>query len=312
MAIKEKLNLESAGILMDNFSRRTGLVGNDGNIEERYLWTDAIAVQAFFGLARALGDDHFKKLALKLIDAVHNTLGRYHKNDDRKGWISGLPEQEGKMHPTAGGLRIGKKMPERKPDEYFNERLEWERDGQYFHYLTRWINALLQAELETGENKYALMAAELLHAGRKFINKNAGRLNMYWKMSIDLSRPLISSMGAHDPLEGLICAKSILKVAPEEIQKLAPLVHDFEILCSGRDWSTTDPLGIGGLLLNTIQAADLAVTKIQLPYEIRPEKLFADTMNGLNEFAQSMIRPNPHLPGLLFENADYHWVYAPY
>ena len=27
---------------------------------------------------------------------------------------------------------------------------------------------------------------------------------MYWKMSIDLSYPLVTSMGQHDPLDGLI------------------------------------------------------------------------------------------------------------
>jgi hypothetical protein len=34
-------------------------------------------------------------------------------------------------------LRIGKQLAERRPGERFDERLEWERDGQYFHYLTR-------------------------------------------------------------------------------------------------------------------------------------------------------------------------------
>ena len=27
---------------------------------------------------------------------------------------------------------------------------------------------------------------------------------MYWKMSIDLTRPLVPSMGQHDPLDGLV------------------------------------------------------------------------------------------------------------
>ena len=31
---------------------------------------------------------------------------------------------------------------------------------------------------------------------------------MYWKMSIDLSRPLVASMGQHDPLDGFVtCAE---------------------------------------------------------------------------------------------------------
>lgn len=47
--IKEKLN--EAQKIMDGFSLRTGLSGNKGDIGQRYLWTDAFAVQTFFGLA---------------------------------------------------------------------------------------------------------------------------------------------------------------------------------------------------------------------------------------------------------------------
>jgi len=51
-------------------------------------------------------------------------------------------EPEGQRHPTIGGLRIGKEMNERRSDEPLDERLEWDRDGQYFHYLTKWMHAL--------------------------------------------------------------------------------------------------------------------------------------------------------------------------
>lgn len=278
--------LEEARKLLDDYARRTGLVGGEGDVGRRYLWTDAFAVQAFFGLKHAFGDNTYKERALKLIELVHEKLGRYHQDDPRKGWISGLAEEEGRKHPTAGGLRIGKIMAERAPDEAFHERLEWERDGQYFHYITRWINALLQAEQETGEQRYAVWAAELLQAGGKFIDKSGGRLRMYWKMSIDLSRPLVPSMGAHDPLEGLICAKSTLEAAPEKAAGLEPLIRDFKQLCAGHDWSTADALGIGGLLLNTLRAAGLSTTKSTLPEEIKPEKLLADSLAGLQVYVR--------------------------
>lgn len=32
---------------------------------------------------------------------------------------------------------------------------------------------------------------------------------MYWKMSVDLSRPQVPSMGHHDPLDGYISYKAI-------------------------------------------------------------------------------------------------------
>lgn len=293
MPVESKERLKIARKLMDDFAQRTGLSDKGGDINERYLWTDAFAVQAFFNLAHICAIDVYRELALKLIDEVHQHLGRFHPADVRKGWISGLSEQEGQKHPTAGGLRIGKKLAERKQDEPLNERLEWERDGQYFHYLTRWIQALLQAEQETRKKNYAVWAAGLLEAGGKFINKTGGRIRMYWKMSIDLSRPLISSMGAHDPLEGLICALSILERVPEKAPRLQPIIQDMKDCCRGLDWTTTDPLGIGGLLLNIARVADMDMRNDDLPKYIRSEKLLTDCLYGLEVYNQIH---NPHLP----------------
>jgi len=44
-------------------------------------------------------------------------LGRHRDDDTRSGWISGLDDEKGKQHPTFGGLRIGKPLNERKPNE---------------------------------------------------------------------------------------------------------------------------------------------------------------------------------------------------
>lgn len=109
---------------------------------------------------------------------------------------------------------------------------------------------------------------------------------MYWEMSVDLSRPLVPSMGAHDPLEGLICAESIREAAPGEAPELELFAEDMKKLCAGRDWSTTDALGIGGLLLNTLRAAGLTTTKSELPEAIRPEKLLAESLDGLKVYAR--------------------------
>lgn len=269
---------------MDSFALRTGLVGSEGDAAQRYLWTDAFAVQTFFGLAHATGDAAYKDLALKLIDLVHVKLGRFRPDDPRRGWISGLSEEEGKKHPTAGGLRIGKRLPEREEHEAIHEQLEWERDGQYFHYITRWVNALLQAEQETGQSLYAEWAAELTMAGGNFIVNSGGRHRMYWKMSTDLSRPLVPSMGAHDPLEGLICAISAQIAAPQKALLLTSLISVFEKLCASKDWSTTDALGIGGLLLSTARTLELATSQNSLPEEIRPGKLLKDSLFGLSMY----------------------------
>ncbi len=84
-----------------------------------------------------------------------------------RGWISGLAEREGEAHPTRGGLRIGKPLPERAPGEPFDERLEWDRDGQYFHYLTKWMHALDQVARATGQPMFNVWARELAHAAHR-------------------------------------------------------------------------------------------------------------------------------------------------
>ena len=74
---------------------------------------------------------------------VHQVLGKHRPDESVQGWLSGLGEDEGHKHPTIGGLRIGKKLPERKPSEAYDDRLEWDRDGQYYHYVTKWMHALI-------------------------------------------------------------------------------------------------------------------------------------------------------------------------
>jgi hypothetical protein len=134
---------------MTGYAERTGL-GSD-RPALRYLWTDAFAVGNFLALARATAQPRFAEVALRLVDQVHHVLGRFRDDDPRTGWISGLDEREGEAHPTRGGLRIGKKLRERRPGEPFDERLEWDRDGRYFHYLSKWMHALDQVSRWTRE-----------------------------------------------------------------------------------------------------------------------------------------------------------------
>lgn len=193
-----KAHTSEAIALMLDFARRTGL--NSEQPQRRYLWTDAFAVCNFLGLARATGEQRYKELALRLVDQVHHTLGRHRQDDARSGWISGLREREGEAHPTRGGLRIGKNMPERGADEPVDDNLEWERDGQYFHYLAKWMHALNQVSRSTGEprfNKWATELARTAHDAFTYRPPFAGTLRMYWKMSINLERALVPSPWAN-------------------------------------------------------------------------------------------------------------------
>lgn len=258
--------IETAKEIMIQFATDTGLL----TIEKpprRYLWTDAFAVCNFLELYRQTGDETWKESALKLVDQVHSILGRHREDDPRTGWISGLSEEEGKKHPTRGGLRIGKSMNERKPSELYDESLEWERDGQYYHYLTRWIHALNRTSRITNERVYNRWAAELAksaHSGfvRKMPN---GSKQLYWKMSIDLSYPLVPFMGQHDPLDGWVTysqTKATAEdVALDEIPSLDSEIAEMAEIFSKKNLMTTDPLGIGGLLCDAFKIAQLIIRK---------------------------------------------------
>ncbi|NBD36508.1 MAG: hypothetical protein GVY30_11005 [Chloroflexi bacterium] len=287
------MQLEHAIALMTAFAERTGLTSDAA--PTRYLWTDAFAVCNFLGLARATGNVVYRDLARRLVDQVHETLGRHREDDPRPGWLSGLSGEAARVHPPQGGLRIGKPLPERGPDEPFNQRLAWDRDGQYFHYLTKWMHALDLMARVTGETRYAAWSRELsATASEAFVYAGpGGQPRMYWKMSIDLTRPLVPSMGQHDPLDGYITLQQLRATAQafasrEEAMPLGrskkislPKAGSFprkkhqvwEVLISGttledeqrsfalmihgRDWSTTDPLGLGGVLIDAVRLAQL-------------------------------------------------------
>lgn len=248
--------------LMDAFADRTGLTSEAP--PRRYLWTDAFAVCAFLELLRQTGDEQFLGVAVRLVDQVHHTLGRHRPDDDRSGWISGLDEEEGEEHPTAGGLRIGKDLPERKPGDPVDPRLEWERDGQYYHYLTKWMHALSRVGSVTGERTYHRWAVELAEAvHRAFVvtAPDGTPTRTVWKMSVDLSYPLVPSMGQHDPLDGLVTYQALVQAAPSEPSwpDLGAEISEMRSLCQGLRWETDDALGIGGLLSDAYQLAQLTL-----------------------------------------------------
>lgn len=249
---------------------------------QRYLWTDAFAVCNFLALYRETGDARYGKLALDLVHQVHSTLGRHRADDRRKGLLSGLDEKEGSQHPTIGGLRIGKEMNERSPGEPYDESLEWNRDGQYYHYLTKWMHALARVGMVTGNSAYTKWAMELAktaHARFIYAPSPRARKRMYWKMSIDLSYPLVPSMGQLDPLNGLVTycelqAQNQTK-ARRDRPSLSSEIVEMARICEGQQLITDDPLGIGGLLMDACIMAQLIV-KAGFPYPgLLPEVLDA-------------------------------------
>jgi hypothetical protein len=253
--------------LMTDFAERTGLVGE--RAPRRYLWTDAFAVCNFLELERLTGDADYRELALRLVEQVHHVLGRHRLDDPREGWISGLGEAEGERHPTKGGLRIGKALGERRPVEPFDEQLEWDRDGQYFHYLTKWMHALARVGRVTGDPGHVRWARELAETAVERFSigpPSGGPQRMVWKMSIDLSRPLVDSQGQHDPLDGLVTCLELRHAASGSGAPAGPdldrQIADLAVMAKSQPLATADPLGIGGLLTAAHMLAQLTVAGV--------------------------------------------------
>lgn len=283
--------IERAAALMLGFAERTGL-GSERE-PRRYLWTDAFALCNFLALARATGEPRYGDLARRLVENVHHVLGRQRPDSQRSGWLSRLDEAQGEAHPTRGGLRIGKALPERGASEPFDEHLEWERDGQYFHYLTKWMHALDQMARATRERRFSHWACELASAAHAAFTRDApgghGR-RMVWKMSCDLSRVLVTSMGHHDPLDGYITCVELRSTAVMLGDEAAPrlldtAIGDFAAMIADRDWTTADPLGIGGLLADAHRVAQLS-RRGEFTYPTLLDSLLVAAHAGLAQYVR--------------------------
>lgn len=244
--IREARLAQAAGLIHAYLSR----AAESGR---RYLWTDAFAVSTLVALAETTRDPRHDLAALDLLKSVHGTLGRHRRDDGREGWLSGKVGSDAEEHPTAGGLRIGKPLPERKPHEPYEPELEWERDGQYFHYLTRWMFALDRVARRRGDERVHRWARELaVVAHHAFTYGPPGGRRMYWKMSADLTRPLVPSMGQHDPLDGYVTCVALdasardMGFAPRPT--LDEMRRDFGGMVRPGELATSDPLGLGALL----------------------------------------------------------------
>jgi hypothetical protein len=280
---------------MNEFAINTGLT-NGVNIQARYLWTDAFAVCNYLELYRETRESKYIDLAQELINQVHHVLGKYRGDQTKTGWISGLDDKSGETHPTMGGLRIGKPFNERSSGEVIDEDLEWEMDGQYYHYITKWIHALNSTAKVSMNFKYLKWAAELIktaHNAFTYIPFNGSQMRMYWKMSIDLKRPLVTSMGQHDPLDGFITYKETVSTAlncqaPCEILNLDKEINEIKFMCTGMNMKTPDPLGIGGLLSDAV-----IVTQLMIKDSIKKTEFLENLLASALISIRSYLADNP-------------------
>jgi hypothetical protein len=136
------------------------------------------------------------------------------------------------------------------------------------------MHALYRMGQETGEHRFQLWAAELAAtAHRAFCYRISpgGPNRLVWKMSIDLSRPLVASMGQHDPLDGLITCLELQTAAgfqPADATDLTAAIADMTQMCAQARWATDDPLGIGGLLDDATRLAYLIFERGMVRHEL--------------------------------------------
>ncbi|GAB4823531.1 hypothetical protein N2152v2_010577 [Parachlorella kessleri] len=191
-----------------------------------YLWTDAFGVCNYITLACETGEAKFLDQADMLIDEVHDTLGRDRSGRRRLGRATDEA-------PTRGGLRIGKEHDEGHPDG----------DGQYFHYLTKWAFALNRMSLARRDKKYNRWAVQLMEAIHPHFVAGRGSAHprMFWKVSIDMSRPLVNLEGNLDWL--LQEAAGGVPVLHEEMKDMETMVRN-----KFRRYYSDDPLDLGEAL----------------------------------------------------------------
>ena len=175
--------------------------------------------------------------------------------------------------------------------------LEWDRDGQYYHYLTRWMHALNRVSRVTGNPDLQRVGHRVGKNGPCTVHlpsiERSDAKRMYWKMSIDLSRPLVPSMGQHDPLDGLITYRQLQAAAGRDKKSTAGQDLESEIaemaeICEGKTWDTDDPLGIGGLLCDAYRMAQLSVDQGSEENDLLAT-LLESSLRGLGHFAGRII-----------------------
>lgn len=285
--------IQHAQTIMDKFEVETVLSSDPQSQKlhdpKRYLWTDAFAVCNYLGLYRQSSKPSFLKQAVRLVEQVHHTLGKQCKDSENDGWLSGHNEEQVHLPQTQGGLKIGKPLNEHQINTVHNQSLEWQQDGQYFHYLTKWMHALNCVSRDTGDSKYNRWAMELAKAAfNAFVYQTKPSLakSIHWKMSVDLSRPLVPTMGQQDPLEGLITYLQLQTSAklfadiPTALD-LDPEITEMASFCLGRSWITHDALGIGCLLSDSYKLMQLIVI-YQLDETDRLEELLQDIEYSLH------------------------------
>lgn len=121
-------------------------------------------------------------------------------------------------------------------------------DGQYHHYLTIWmfaLNRLSMASKDSKWNEYAVSLAKAIHP-RFFVGRDTERPRMVWKIAMDMSRPLVTSQGNLDPIDGYVIFRK-LQAASGGKETLKEEIGDYQRVMErkGKHFVSSDTLDLG-------------------------------------------------------------------
>ena len=120
------------------------------------------------------------------------------------------------------------------------------------------MHALHQVSIVTDDpifNQWAYELAKITHSAFAHQEQPERSKRLYWKMSIDLTYPLVPFMGHHDPLDGLVTYHEIRHLLSSQAvatsqYDVSSEIGDLADICRHKEWITGDPLGLGGLLFD--------------------------------------------------------------
>lgn len=191
-----------------------------GGHHGRYLWTDAFGVLNLITLYQQTTSRNYLILAKRLVQVVHDVLGRTRDSAVR---LPGATDKE----PLKGGLRIGKLAAEGS-----------DCDGQYHHYLTLWMFALNRLSLATKVEEYNDLAIQLAKAIHPhFVIRHPGGLKMVWKISTDMKTILVPSEGHLDAATGYAIYRMLQDTAhihERRNELLRPEIEDYSQLMGSK------------------------------------------------------------------------------
>ena len=218
--------------------------------QRRYLWTDAFGVLAYTTIAQEYqkqGNTNeyqkYKQAAETLIATVHQCLGTPRssssKSDDQM--------QRDPKSPTGFvGLRIGKTESKKITD--YGMRY----DGQYWHYVDKWLLALARSgHVQEGIQIAKSCFPYFFDAGPDGSGHAGG---IRWKLSVDATPPssLQRANASDDTLTALIVFsileshRSAASSNPPDEESLSDEIHLLKQSLKGyRPRVTSDPLGWG-------------------------------------------------------------------